>query len=124
MPLSSALIARHLLQGLAPRDLLRRWPRDRSLMMLHSGRVHPKWARWSILTSPRGWYAFDSRSRWTSEIPSVIDDVKFTHDPLRDLDAILNATTHDSQPPHQRPPFQGGWIGYFSYDLGRLIESK
>jgi para-aminobenzoate synthetase component I len=121
----SALDAFSTLQGLAPRGLLRRWPADRSLVMLHSGRVHPKWARWSILAAPRAWYVFNGQSRWIGDPSKSLKDVAFTHDPMHDLDAIIALTSARYLGPENRPlPFRGGWIGYFSYDLGRMIEPK
>lgn len=48
----------------------------------------------------------------------------FADDPLTDLQAVLDATARDYHPGtgQKLPPFDGGWIGYFSYDLGRTIE--
>ena len=36
-----------------PLDVVAAWPADRPLMMLHSGRGHPRWGRRSILAEPR-----------------------------------------------------------------------
>ncbi len=36
-----------------PLDVVAAWPADRPLMMLHSGRGHPRWGRRSIIASPR-----------------------------------------------------------------------
>src|SRR2546422_1572707 len=47
-----------------PLDVAAVWPAPRPLFMLHSGRTHPRWARWSILTTPSVIYRFDGRSRW------------------------------------------------------------
>ena len=113
------------IEGFAPLELAARWPADRPLIMLHSGRAHPRWARWSILTSPAAVYRFDGRSHLESnraEIPAL-ERTNFTHDPLIDLNTALNATRIDGDL-HEASslPFRGGWIGCFSYDLGRLIE--
>ncbi len=94
------------------------WPIDRPLIMLHSGRSHRRWARWSVLAEPTGFYRFDGRSQWIS-CGSTAPDVDFSHDPLHDLDAITRATAAQAD---RALPFVGGWIGYFSYDLGRWIE--
>ena len=40
------------------------------------------------------------------------------HDPLLDLDRVLAAHAN----PDLAGPFRSGWIGWFSYDLGRCIE--
>ncbi len=58
-------------------------------------------------------------------MPAELRDVRLTRDPLADLDAILRATALD--PRLLQPaavPFRGGWIGCFSYDLGRVIEPR
>ncbi len=36
-----------------PLDVVAAWPADRPLMMLHSGRGHPRWGRRTIIASPR-----------------------------------------------------------------------
>ncbi len=51
-----------------------------------------------------------------------MDKIELTHDPLRDLDAITASTAKASGMDDTPLPFSGGWIGYFSYDLGRWIE--
>ncbi len=102
----------------SPLQVAAGWPADRPLCMLHSGRSHRRWARWSVLAEPVGFYRFDGRSRWTGRT-GLMSEVDFSHDPLHDLDAITAATaTHADS----TLPFVGGWIGYFSYDLGRWIE--
>ena len=102
-----------------PLDVLNAWPAERALFMLHSGRVHARWARWSILATPVVRYQFHDGSRWTGTPPPALQDVQFSDDPLGDLQAILRATAVENGP---RVPFAGGWIGGFSYDLGRSIE--
>ncbi|HVP72397.1 MAG TPA: anthranilate synthase component I family protein [Phycisphaerales bacterium] len=108
-----------------PRSVAARWPADWPLLWLHSGRVHRRWARWSTMASPCAVFRFQQgRSRVDGNLP---DDVALTHDPLRDLDAVLASTSlnpHDLPPANPRLPFQGGWIGNISYDLGRVIEPR
>lgn len=111
-----------LLAELSPLDVVQSWPVDVPLVMLHSQRVHRRWARWSILARPTATFRFDSRSHWIGAAPEKLAHIQFTHDPLIDLDAILAATK--SNGPDSSLPFQGGWIGYLSYDLGRVIEPK
>ena len=104
--------------GATPLEVAATWPIDRPLIMLHSGRPHKRWARWSVLAEPTGFYRFDGRSHWIGR-SSPAPGVDFSHDPLRDLDALTTATSTQSD---QRLPFVGGWIGCFGYDLGRWIE--
>ena len=103
-------------------QLARVWPGDWPLMMIHSGRSHPRWARWSILARPITTWRFQERSIFSG---AEIVDVPVTEsdDPLDIMDRILQATalSHDTSP-SLRLPFTGGWIGYVSYDLGRVIE--
>jgi len=120
-----------------PLEALRRWPADRQLLMLHSGRHDRRWARWSILAQPVGTYQFletpwatgcqspaPSRSRLVADVSSPPQGHSrwigptqhrpvnpFTHKPFDDLRQLLNTTAGN-----------GLWIGYLGYDLGRWIE--
>ncbi len=97
-----------------PLEALRRWPADRRVTLLHSGRHHPRWARWSILAEPRGTYRFTAgegtsgRSEWCDG-PAELG-VNFTHSPFHDLRELLYWN-------------DGPWIGHLSYDLGRWVEN-
>lgn len=112
--------------ALSPLQALLAWPAQRPLLMLHSGRVHRRWARWSIMASPAARYRFDGRSHWIGPVSDPLQDVPFSHDPLRDVDRILQATRLSDWKNNAGffpgAGFPGGWIGYFSYDLGRWIE--
>ncbi len=100
-----------------PLEALRRYPADRRVMLLHSGRFHRRWARWSVLAEPVGTYRFTAdaarttasgRSAWLG--PEQLDlSGRFTHRPFRDLRLIQRS-------------FEGLWIGYLGYDLARWIE--
>ena len=105
-----------------PMRLATTWPDDWPLMMIHSGRPHPRWARWSILARPIASWRFHERSIFRGarivDLPETTSD-----DPLDLLDRILKATAHTRDPSLSvKLPFTGGWIGYISYDLGRIIE--
>ena len=86
------------------------WPTDQPLFMLHSGRLHRRWSRWSILARPVRTIGFD-------QAPDC--------DPMVELESALSATRLDRPvPSNPGLPFFGGWIGYFSYDLGRVLEPR
>ena len=107
-----------------PLEALSRWPLDRSVLMLHSGRLDRRWARWSVFASPVGTYRFvgldtkpssgidraqpSGRSQWLGPTGSCPID-RFSHKPFADLRELLNQS-------------KGIWIGYLGYDLGRWAE--
>jgi para-aminobenzoate synthetase component I len=113
----------------SPPQALRRGRADRPIMLLHSGRPDPLWARRSILAEAVGFYRYrlHHQERDTHSVPTPHDasrptgrssyhgesvlppDLTWTHRPLRDLRQLLAA-------------LPGPWIGYLSYDLGRWIE--
>ena len=100
-----------------PAALLLNWPEDRPLLMLHSGRPHPRWARWTIIAEPARWL--------------VIPDAEIDARPeavLAELRAALAPLDedHDHEAPHDDDalPFTGGWIGVLSHELGRLFEPR
>ncbi|MHC4947970.1 MAG: anthranilate synthase component I family protein [Planctomycetota bacterium] len=107
-----------------PLELARRWPADHRLLLLHSARPHPRWARWSVVGVPAVGFRHDGRrSAWIGTPPPPLRSVRFTHDAPRDLDAVLAATRGaDRGAETSRRPFAGGWIGFLSYDLGRVLE--
>src|SRR5690606_41550995 len=45
---------------LEPLEALARWPAEASVAMLHSGRHHPRWSRFTILAAPVATYRFDT----------------------------------------------------------------
>lgn len=112
--------------------VLRRWPLERRVLMLHSGRFNERWARYSIITQPAGVYRFAAdagmvsvergrrrrgaidtgawMSQWLGHGAKCPVE-EFSHNPFRDLRALLTATG-------------GLWIGYLSYDLGRWVEPR
>lgn len=108
---------RAVASALAPLDLAGLWPLDCPLVLIHSGRVHERWSRWSLLAEPRATLALDHDLRWSlnNEPLSILDQV----DPLAALDLILAAT---QQLCPSASPFASGWAAMFSYDLGRIIE--
>jgi para-aminobenzoate synthetase component 1 len=99
-----------------PLAALARWPADRAVVMLHSGRLHERWSRWSILAQPVGRFRFNGdpqhgQSEWSGD-PRLCPTRHWSHQPLGDLRQLINATANSG----------GLWIGYLSYDLARWIE--
>ena len=96
-------------------EALRGWTADEPIVLLHSGRYHPLWATRSLIARPRLWFRYtaDRRSELnadSSEAPkSKIQNPQFSHCLWPDLRLLLDM-------------FPGRWMGYFSYDLCRLIE--
>ena len=122
---------RELDWGFDPLAALGRWPLDRRVCLLHSGRLHGRWARWSILAEPVGAYRFVGRdavestearpptapaprrgeSQWVGP-PDLCPSGEFAHRPFRDLRRVVgHAAARNAL-----------WIGYLSYDVGRWVE--
>lgn len=84
------------------------------------------WARWSFLgTEPAAaWRCHEGRVDWWTPDPSVPGGGRWdpvpTDDPLGDLEARLAART--PAPVAGLPRFWGGAVGYFGYDVVRLME--
>jgi anthranilate/para-aminobenzoate synthase component I len=119
---------------MSPLELLARMPVDRPVFMLHSGGRSDAFARASIVASPVVTYRFSGRSEldvWPgSEADTTVRELVraangFTHDPLRDVDALLAITRERSDRNDASSGDRngnGGWIGAFAYELGALIE--
>ncbi|MEM1355103.1 MAG: anthranilate synthase component I family protein [Planctomycetota bacterium] len=91
--------------SLTPIDVLRRWPADQPIALLHSGRPHPRWSRYSILAQPDGAIRFDGQTFQQTGQPDRPCD-----DPFATLQSAL-----DQEP-------QALYLGYLGYDLGRWVE--
>ena len=98
---------------------LRRWPRDRAVLMLHAGRYDADWSRWSILAAPTGAYRFrllddDAPcSDWLAAPQACPTDEPWAHRPLRDLRAAMRGDMHADG---------ALWLGHLGYDVNRTIE--
>lgn len=93
-------------------------PPDRPIVLLHSGRFDRRWAQRSLLAQPRAWYRFELTGRGprstlihAADGSPHADSRHLTHRLWPDLRRLLHA-----------PALPGRWVGYFSYDLARLIE--
>ena len=94
-----------------PLEALRRWPADRPVVMLHSGRYDAQWSRYSVLAEPVGALVHrEGRSSWIGEPADQKMSAVFKHDPFADLDAVL-----------ARDPAL--YVGHLGYDLAHAIES-
>ncbi|MEM6552422.1 MAG: anthranilate synthase component I family protein [Planctomycetota bacterium] len=87
-----------------PLDIVRRWPRQRPLGVLLSGRSDPQWARFSVLAEPQ---ADPARHLWSLN-PQHAGDA----DPFRPAADRLQAAI-DSGVPH---------LVMLGYDLGRALD--
>ncbi len=109
-------------------DVLRGAPADRALAVLHSGRLHERWARWSLVAQPVGALRhFAGRTSWESLCGPCEASPRFTGHPMDGLDFLerrLEACRDGAAAPCGEAPWRGGWIGYLSYDLGRFIEPR
>ncbi len=98
-----------------PLDALRRWPADRPVALLHSGRHEPAHARWSLLAEPAAFAAIHADGavdlQRLDERADALPETRRAHHPLHTLDELLTGA-----------PDAGGWFAAVSYDLGRCIE--
>ena len=77
------------------------------------------WGRWSYrAVFPKYLVRCDSRTLVTQLFDSF-GVIKEWPDPLQ---ALAWMAEQLKEPPTPGPPFKGGWLGYLSYDLGRLFE--
>ena len=100
----------------SPLEALGRWPIDRGVLLLHSGRADSSWSRYTILTTATGAYCYSSgqsgsgRGAWLGDPQGCPGGSEaWTTSPLRDLERVF--ADRDAL-----------WIGHLSYDLGRYIE--
>ncbi len=87
--------------------------------MLHSGRHHPQWARWSILAQPdtnTPPLTFSEPPTFPSHNSPSCQTKSASHNPSAQPDPFdhLRQTLAQSTP--------GLWLGYLAYDLGRYVE--
>ncbi len=85
-----------------PWQVIAAWPRNRPLAALHSGGGDPSRARWTIIAVPRA----------VVRIRGAADTI----------DALAAVETGPVPPRHASVTFQGGYIGFLGYELGRVFE--
>lgn len=97
---------------LDPLDVLRRWPSERGVFMLHSARLDPNWSRYTVMAQPveaiRHKQGVTSFNKPASQLAKK---VTLTHQPLADMRRVLDEDNARSL-----------WLGTLGYDLGRSIE--
>ncbi len=101
---------------LTPLQALERWPADAPALLLHSGRLDHRWARFSLLTTPAATYRFDQGGSGAllsapgTDLPAPLANLGagWGGDPFADLRKLLTC--------------DGPWVGYISYDIANWIE--
>jgi para-aminobenzoate synthetase component 1 len=102
----------------APADLLARLPREPYRFLLESQGGPADVTRWSFL-GHRPLLRFQSRGR-TLTVHEAGAARQWQGDPLEAMQTVL--ARYPVVPLADAPPFTGGAVGYFSYDLGRQVE--
>jgi para-aminobenzoate synthetase component 1 len=93
---------------------------SRGSITLDSGHSASPWDCWSYYPDPpRLILQCDSRTGITT-LRSAHGEQQRWQDPVEALDWLGRQSTEALV---GGPPFKGGWIGYLSYDLGRLFET-
>ncbi len=106
-PITSNTAKQALPWRLSPIQAIAHWPINLPLSVLHSGRHHPKWSRWTILASPQTFVSHDGKSTTLSN----------QHSPIKPTDNIFNLIDQlatDKDVIH---------LGYISYDIAHQIET-
>lgn len=97
---------------LDPLELLKRWPSDRPIFMLHSARPHAQWSRYTVVAEPSEAIRYQQDQTQLSQPESEwARQLKLTHQPFVDL---REAFKHDAG--------RSLWLGSLGYDLARSIE--
>lgn len=86
---------------------------------LESGGAVTPWSRWTYhMKPPLLLMRCDARNHVTT-LYSAGGTMQEWHDPL---EALRWLEQFRVEPAAAGPPFKGGWVGYFSYDFGRVFE--
>lgn len=80
--------------------------------MLHSGRPHARWSRYTLLAEPADAIRYHhGKTQFSKPNTELAQRVSLTHQPFNDLRQIIKVDDRQSL-----------WLGSLSYDLGRCIE--
>lgn len=81
-----------------------------------------RWGRYSIIGLPaKRWLAVSGSTLTVYDDDDPVEVIE-TEDPLAQFDLIRSR--YHSAPVADLPVFHGGWVGYFSYDTVRYVESR
>ena len=81
-----------------------------------------RWGRYSIIGLPaKRWLAVSGSTLTVYDDDDPVEVID-TEDPLAQFDLIRSR--YHSAPIADLPVFHGGWVGYFSYDTVRYVESR
>ena len=118
IPVSRSLLA----DTETPLSTYNKLARGQRSFLFESVQGGERWGRYSIIGLPaKRWLAV------SGSILTIYDDddpveVIETEDPLSQFDLIRSR--YHSAPIADLPVFHGGWVGYFSYDTVRYVESR
>ena len=90
--------------------------------MFESVQGGERWGRYSIIGLPaKRWLAVSGSTLTVYDDDDPVEVID-TEDPLAQFDLIRSR--YHSAPLADLPVFHGGWVGYFSYDTVRYVESR
>jgi para-aminobenzoate synthetase component 1 len=102
-------------------SLILNWPDRRPLAAAWG-------ASWGLVAEPRATFRVErdaggvTRSNWIVDGVRAHPPMALCGEPIADLRAVLAWGRSAVEPGESPCPFAGGWIGCFSYDLGRVLE--
>lgn len=95
-----------------PLEVLRRWPADRGVFMLHSARPEARWSRYTVIAQPvEAVRHQQGGTQFSNPSSALAEQVQPTHRALADLRGVLKADAGRSL-----------WLGTLGYDMARAIE--
>jgi len=86
---------------------------------LESGGEVTPWSRWTYHMEPPLLLLRCDAENHATRLYTAAGITKEWHDPL---EALRWLEAFRKEPRGEGPPFKGGWVGYLSYDFGRLFE--